>query len=85
MMYNPLRPHIVEFGGGRAYAVRRFSLSMLGWVYFDAQRVHPDHYWWTNAGFAEKWFLVQTLDEARQLLAQTRKPKPAQVTKVYTK
>ena len=85
MMYNQLRPHIVEFGEGRAYAVRRFSLGMMGWVYFDAQRVHPDHYWWTNAGFAEKWFLVQTLDEARQLLAQTRKPKPAQVTKVYTK
>lgn len=66
MMYNPLRPHIVQLYDGR-YAVRSWRLPYLGWGYFDNQRYGRDNYWWASR-FAHKWAAVDTLERARELL-----------------
>lgn len=78
-MYNPLRPHIVEFACGK-FAVRKFVLPW-GWHYYDNQRYGPDHYWWMGKSRPE-WWLIPSLERAQQVLAGILNP-PLKVTKVY--
>lgn len=78
-MYNPLRPHIVEFTNGK-FAIRKFVLP-LGWQYYDNQALGKDTHWWSQPKHSE-WFLMPTLDKAQCLLATLNNP-PLQVKKVY--
>lgn len=66
-MYNPFRPHIVQFHDGK-YAVRCWKLDHFGWGYFDNQRYCRDNYWW-SARAAYKWAVVDTLERAQELLS----------------
>ena len=65
-LYSPFVPHIVEFPSGK-FAVRRWSLFSFGWVYYDSQKFKKEDYWWTQS-HNEKWYKVDTLEEAKLIL-----------------
>jgi len=44
-LYNPFKPHVVEFEDG-TFAVRKFSLMHLGFVYRDATKPRTEHWWY---------------------------------------
>lgn len=73
-MYNPFAPHIVEFSAG-GYAVRK--LTLLGWRYYDSQRLKQDNYWWTGTYY--QWYVVESLEDARALLHRYVAPKVSKV------
>ena len=65
-LYNPFKPHIVEFDNG-TFAVRRSRV--LYWEYYDNQKIRPSTYWWTNLTEGnEKYYLLDTLELAQTLL-----------------
>ena len=65
--YSPFVPHVVEFPSGK-FAVRKW---MFGWKYYDNQRLKKHDYWWTSTEH-DKWFKVDTLEEAKLVLDVAR-------------
>jgi hypothetical protein len=61
--YSPFVPHIVEFPSGR-FAVRKW---LFGWKYYDSQKFKKDDYWW-DSDDNEKFYKVESLEEAKLLL-----------------
>lgn len=47
-IFNPCKPHICEFSTG-GYAVRKFQLSTLRWVYLDTDYKFYPKQWWPKA------------------------------------
>jgi hypothetical protein len=78
-MYNPLRPHIVEFANGN-FAIRKFVVPW-GWMYYDNQRYGSDQYWWTFTKHSA-WFLIPTLDKAQDIL-HIMQNSPLNIKKVH--
>jgi hypothetical protein len=73
-LYNPLRPHIVEFSNG-SYAVRQ--LTVYGWQYYDNQAGKPDDYWWNSLEFYNHFKLssYSTAKEVQSLALCSGQPK----------
>ena len=63
--YNIFKPHIVEFGDG-TFAVRKFSVLALGFVFKDARAPRYDYWWYLR----EHWHYakMKTFTEACNLL-----------------
>lgn len=69
-VFNPFRPHIVEFENGK-FAVRK--LKFLWWHYYDNQKHKKEDYWWLS--FDEdcrRWYQVDTLEMAQTLLEMSQ-------------
>lgn len=64
-LFNPFKAHIFQFSSGK-FAVRRLRV---GWQYYDNQKVAEDKYWWkTYTDNNNRYFLLDTLEEANLLL-----------------
>lgn len=74
--YSPFVPHIVEFPSGK-FAVRKW---LFGWKYYDSQKAKREDYWWSKLEY-DKWFKVDTLEEAKLLLDVIKLRKQVQSTK----
>lgn len=63
---NPFKPHIVELESGK-FVVRRHAL--LGWEYYDNQKVKKDDYWWNDyhSTYAQ-YYEVDSFQEAELLM-----------------
>ena len=70
-MYNPLKPHIVEFVS-TGFAVRR--LTLMGWRYLDNHKyVHknePSFWWYGVSGESCRYWFHESLLDAQQTLAK---------------
>lgn len=72
-MYNPFRPHLVEFNN--TWAIRK--LTVIGWQYLGSQRPKPNNYWWSKP--YSHYYAHPTEAQARQayqtwLTLKQRKP-----------
>lgn len=77
--YSPFIPHIVEFPSGK-FAVRKWRLASFGWAYYDSQKFKKDDHWWTSED-NDKWYKVDSIEEARLLLDLVRLRKQVQSNK----
>lgn len=69
MLFNPLRPHIIEVTNTK-YAVRK--LTFVGWQYYDNQKLGFEDFWWYQN---KSHIYVDSLDQARKNLQQALGPK----------
>ena len=69
-VFNPFRPHIVEFENGK-FAVRK--LKFLWWHYYDNQKhKKEDYWWWSTDEDCRRWYQVDTLEMAQTLLEMSQ-------------
>lgn len=70
-IYNPFKPHIVEFTNGK-FAVRKYEF-MLGFVYKDREvRMFETQYywWWDHKAEFTRHYQVDTIEQAKELLSR---------------
>lgn len=76
-IYNPFKPHIVEFQNGK-FAVRRYEF--LCWTY-KGHTIFPresESHWWFVHEYVVKHCMVDTLEEAKVVM-NLEKPKVKKV------
>lgn len=79
-MFNPFKAHIIEVEGGK-YAVRRLN-PIVGWTYYDNEKLGKDNHWWFGKEYS-RWFLLNTLDEAKVILHSLKKAPALKAIKVF--
>ena len=62
MIYNPFKPHIVQFPNGK-YAIRKYGFPF--WDYLDSSDLN---YWWSTSSFVYKYCTFNTLEAAKKAL-----------------
>lgn len=81
-LFNPFKAHVVQFSNGK-YAVRRWRVA---WVYKEHTTLsNEDVYWWNTMGYAKRWCMVDTLEQAQALRdkVHVKSPPSIKVLKVY--
>jgi len=69
-LYNPFKPHIVQFNNGK-YGVRKLSpILLFGWMYFDQQSAN---YWWSTEEYIPKYCISETLEKLKQPLDEGKR------------
>ena len=63
-MYNPFKPHIVQFDNNK-FAVRKLTYFLI-WGYRD--NYCHDNYWWTTPNNVQRYSSVNTYEEAVDIL-----------------
>lgn len=70
-MYNPFKPHVVEFEDG-TFAVRKFSLMSFAFVYRDATKPRMDYWWYLKSNLCHA--KMSTYSEAFSLYSSLKPP-----------
>jgi hypothetical protein len=81
-VFNPFKPHIVEFASGK-FAVRKFKFPF--WRYYDNQtsKLNNKDYWWSDLeNNLRHRYEVDTLEMAQILLEMCQLRKTIQSKKI---
>lgn len=80
MYYDIFKPHIVEFNDG-TYAVRKFSIMHMGFVFLDADKPRLNYWWFYNENLHHA--KVFKYGDALKLYSELKKPEnPNKVKRV---